>query len=87
MIKTIKLEKTCECTKVYKKSNCAAFHDLKVGDKMYFSVEMSSAGYGGNGTYAKFISCENLQNHIVSELSFNQIERVMCNYEWSEVKC
>ena len=51
---------------------------------------MTRAGYrqGGNGlqgtTYAKYIHIENTRTGGVSDLTFNQIERILKNFEFEE---
>ena len=79
------LKTTCKVTAIHKNSSSPAFKNLKVGDLIYFSIPVAPAGTGGRGTYASYIQCENLKTNEISKLSFNQISRVLDNFEWEEV--
>ena len=70
--------------KVLKKSSSPAFKDLQPNDSMDFTVEIKAVGRN-KGTYATYIECHNLQNDKVSRLSFNQIGRVLNNFEFEQV--
>lgn len=70
--------------KVLKKSQSPAFKDLQPNDSMNFIVEIKAVGRN-KGTYATYIECHNLQNGKVSKLSFNQIGRVLNNFEFEQV--
>ena len=73
-------------------STTGAFKGAKVGDKIYFTCPMTRAGYrhGGNGlhgtTYAKYIHIENVRTGGVSDLTFNQIEKTLKNFEFEEIQ-
>jgi len=74
---------------IYGKSTTGAFKDASVGDKIIFTCPMTKAGRrpdsGGYGTtYAKYIHIENARTGGVSDLTFNQIERVLKNFELEE---
>lgn len=71
------------CTKVNKKSQSPAFKGLAVGDVIEFSTEIKSVGRN-RGTYATYIKCYNLVSKEVSELSFNQMGRVLNNFEFEQ---
>ena len=70
--------------KVFKKSQSPAFKDLQPNDAIDFTVEIKAVGRN-KGTYATYIECHSLQNDEVSKLSFNQIGRVLSNYEFEQV--
>lgn len=79
----------CEgvCTKVLNKSTSPAFKGLQVGDTINFSVEIQRAGRRNDrrsGSYATYILCENPKTKETSILSFNQLARVMNNFEFEE---
>lgn len=71
------------CTKVNKISQSPAFKGLMVGDIIKFSTEIEAVGRN-KGTYATYIRCFNPTSNEVSELSFNQIERVLNNFEFEQ---
>ena len=75
----------CEgvCTKVLKKSTSPAFKGLQVGDTINFSTEIQRAGRN-KSTYATYILCENPKTQEKSVLSFNQISKVLNNFEFEE---
>lgn len=82
----IYLEKTYKVTAVHKTSASAAFKKLAIGDLIHFSVPLSAVGRNCGRTYATYITCKNLQTDAKSELSFNQVGRVIGNFEWEEIK-
>lgn len=69
------------CTKINKKSQSPAFKRLDVGDIIEFSTEIRAVGRN-SGTYATYIKCFNPASKEISELSFNQIGRVLSNFEF-----
>ena len=71
------------CTKVNKRSQSPAFKGLVVGDIIEFSAEIKAVGRNG-GSYATYIKCLNPISKEVSELSFNQIGRVLINFEFEQ---
>jgi hypothetical protein len=71
------------CTKVNKKSQSPAFKGLMIGDIIKFSTVIEAVGRN-KGTYATYIRCFNPASNEVSELSFNQIERVLNNFEFEQ---
>lgn len=71
------------CTKVNKRSQSPAFKGLVVGDIIEFSAEIKAVGRNG-GSYATYIKCFNPISKEVSELSFNQIGRVLINFEFEQ---
>lgn len=70
--------------KVFKKSQSPAFKDLQPNDLIDFTVEIKAVGRN-KGTYPTYIECRNLQSGKVSKLSFNQIGRVLSNFEFEQV--
>lgn len=74
---------------VHGKSTTGAFKDAIVSDKIIFTCPMTKAGRrndsGGYGTtYAKYINIFNERTGGESNLTFNQIERVLRNFEFEE---
>ncbi len=82
----MKLKCRATCVKVHKKSQSPAFKDLRYGDVIEFSVEIERAGNASRGTKATFIRCFNPQTNHESNLSFNQIMRVLNNFDFVEVE-
>ena len=79
------LKCNAECVEVKKKSSSPAFINLQVGDVISFSVEIKAVGRN-KGTYATYIRCYNCKTKRTSDLSFNQIERVLNNFEFEELE-
>ena len=79
------LKTIAKCTKVLKKSQSPAFKDIHVGDNILFSCEIKPSGRN-KSTYATYIHCENMRTGEKSYLSFNQIQRVLDNFEFEEMK-
>lgn len=71
------LKTTATVTKINRKSSSPCFKDLKVGDVIEFSVPILYAGNGSHGSYATYIRCYNRRTNAESQLSFNQIEKVL----------
>lgn len=79
------LETVAKCIKIKKKSKSAAFQNMQIGDIVHFSCELSSARYcSSGGTCAKYITCHNLRTDQISILSFNQLDRILWNFEFAE---
>lgn len=70
------LKTTATVIKINRKSSSPCFKDLKVGDVIEFSVPIIKVGRN-RGTYATYILCHNCRTDVESELSFNQIEKVL----------
>ena len=79
------LQTIAKCVKINKKSSSPAFKNIQVGDKILFSCPIKASGYN-NGTYATYILCRNERTGEESDLSFNQISRVLKNFEFEELK-
>jgi hypothetical protein len=73
-----------KCVKVNGKSQSPAFKGIAVGDVIDFSTEIKPVGRNG-GTYAVYIKCFNPKTGEVSNLSFNQIGRVLYNFEFKQL--
>lgn len=71
-----------KCMKVYKKSSSPAFKDLQVGDIIEFSINIERVGTGRSGSHAAYIKCVNPKTSLQSKLSFNQIGKVLENFEF-----
>lgn len=71
------LRTTATVTKINRKSSSPCFKDLKVGDVIEFSVPISYAGYDSHGTCTTYIRCYNRRTNAESQLSLNQIDRVL----------
>ena len=81
----MKLKCSAICTKVNKKSSSPAFMNLAVNDRIDFSIDIEAVGVGRGGSHAAYIRCVNPQTNLVSKLSFNQIGRVLDNFEFKEI--
>ena len=70
------LKTTATVTKINRKSTSPCFKDLKIGDVIEFSVPIVRVGRH-RGTYATYILCHNCRTNVESQLSFNQIDKVL----------
>ena len=70
------LKTTATVTKINRKSSSPCFKDLKIGDVIEFSVPIIRVDRH-RGTYATYILCHNCRTDVESQLSFNQIEKVL----------
>lgn len=71
------------CIKINSKSQSPAFKRLSIGDLIIFSTEIKAVGRN-RGTYATYINCYNPISKENSQLSFNQIGRVLNNFEFEQ---
>ena len=78
------LKATAIVTKINRKSSSPCFKNLKVGDVIEFSVPIIRVGRH-RGTYATYILCHNCRTDVESQLSFNQIEKVLECCELEEI--
>jgi len=81
----MKLKCTAKCIKVNKKSSSPAFMNLEVNDLIEFSIDIEYVGVSRGGSHAAYIICKNPKTLLQSKLSFNQIERVLANFEFEEI--
>ena len=79
------LRTIAKCTKIIKKSASPAFQNIQIGDKILFSCDIKPSGRN-KSTYATYICCKNERTGEESNLSFNQIPRVLKNFEFEEMK-
>lgn len=81
------LKTTATVTKINRKSSSPCFKDLKIGDVIEFSIPIKNVGRkcGRRGSLAAYILCHNRRTNAESELSFNQIEKVLECCELEEV--
>ena len=75
---------------IHGRSTTGAFKDAMIGDKIIFTCPMTRAGRrndsGGYGTtYAKYINVFNERTGGESNLTFNQIERILKNFDFEEL--
>lgn len=70
------LRTTAAVAKINRKSSSPCFKDLKIGDVIEFSVPIVKVGRH-RGTYATYILCHNCRTNVESQLSFNQIEKIL----------
>lgn len=78
------LKTTATVIKINRKSSSPCFKDLKIGDVIEFSTPIIRVGRS-RGTYATYILCHNCRTDVESQLSFNQIEKVLECCELEEI--
>lgn len=68
-------------TKINRKTKAKMFENLKVGDKIEFSVPIKQAGRS-RGTYATYIKAINISTNEETFSSFNQLPSVLDAFEF-----
>ncbi|HEY5561962.1 MAG TPA: hypothetical protein VIK72_09465 [Clostridiaceae bacterium] len=68
-------------TKINRKTKAKMFENLKVGDKIEFSVPIKHAG-SNRGTYATYIGVRNVETREETSISFNQLPTVLRAFEF-----
>lgn len=71
-------------TKINKKTKAKMFENLKVGDKIEFSVPIKYAGRN-HGSYATYIGVRNVETGEETSSSFNQLPTVLRAFEFEEL--
>jgi hypothetical protein len=69
--------------KINKKTKAQMFKNLKVGDRIHLSIAVKAAG-SHRGTYASYITIQNLQTEEVAVKSFNEIGTILDCFEFEE---
>ena len=81
----MKLKCRAKCLKILKKTKAQVFKDIQEGDIMYLYIAMTSVGSRRGRTYAPEITCVHERTGQYNRLSFNQIDRVLSNFEFEEI--
>lgn len=81
------LRTTATVTKINRKSSSPCFNNLQLGDVIEFSIPIKNVGRkcSRRGSLASYILCHNHRTNAKSELSFNQIEKVLECCELEEI--
>ena len=79
------LRTIAKCTKIYKKSASPAFQNIQTGDKILFSFDIKPSGRNKSSS-ATYILCKNERTGEESNLTLYQIQRVLKNFEFEEMK-
>lgn len=79
------LKCVAKCIKVHKKSSSPAFINLQIDDIIEFSIDIERVGIGRGGSHAAYIRCVNPKTSLQSKLSFNQIGKVLENFEFIQI--
>lgn len=70
-------------TKLNRKTKAQMFQNLKVGDKVQFSIPIKRAGIG-RGTHASYICSKNVETGETNFSSFNQLPSILDAFEFEE---
>ena len=73
--------KTLEITNIIRKTKAEMFKNLAIGNKIVISVKVESAG-SNRGTYASYMTVENIENGECAYKSFNQINQILNCFEF-----
>lgn len=68
-------------TKINRKTKAKMFVNLKVGDKLEFSVPIEYAGHN-RGTYATYIRIKNMETGETTSSSFNQLPSILSAFDF-----
>lgn len=69
--------------KTNRKTSAVMFKNLKVGDKVEFSIPISKAGLRmGRGTHASYITSRNVTTNEINTSSFNQLPNILNAFEF-----
>ena len=68
-------------TKINRKTKAKLFKDLKIGDKVEFSVPIKRAG-SNRSTYATYIEIKNIETNEYTYSSFNQLPKILDTFEF-----
>lgn len=71
---------TLVVTKINRKTKAKMFENLKVGDKIKFSVPIKYAGRN-HGSYATYILIKNIETGETTHSSFNQLPSILDAFE------
>ena len=72
---------------IKKPTKTQMFQNICIGDIIDFSVRLGAVGSSRGRSYAVCITCENQRTGEVNKnLSFNQIDRVLDNFEFEEIE-
>jgi len=71
-------------TKILKKTKAKMFENLKVGDRLLFSVPLQASGRNGNSIYATYITVRNCETGETTQSSFNQLPIVLKAFSFTE---
>ena len=70
-------------TSIERKTKAKMFENLKVGDKVLFSVPIKYAG-SNRGTYATYIEIQNINTREKTQSSFNQLPTILKAFTFTE---
>ena len=76
------LRTIAKCTKIIKKSASPAFQNIQIGDKILFSCDIKPSGRNKSA----YVCCKNERTGGESNLTLYQIQRVLKNFEFEEMK-
>jgi hypothetical protein len=70
---------------IFKKSSSPAFKGAQTGDIIDFRIPIAEVGRTRRSTHAAFIDCINRRTGETSNLSFNQLGRILTGYEMEQL--
>ena len=70
---------------VLKKTTAKLFKDLKVGNRIELFVRLEAAGSRRGRTYSTYIKVMNLDTEEVVSKSFNELPKLLDNFELQEL--
>ena len=83
----MRLKCRAKCMAIKKPTKTNMFLNICFGDILEFSVKLGRVGSSRGMSYAVCITCQNQRTGEVNKnLSFNQIDRVLDNFEFEEIE-
>lgn len=73
-----------EVIKIKKRTQAKVFKNVEPGDIVQFSIGIERAG-SNSGTYASYITFENLTKKETARKSFNEMPKLIENFELAEM--
>lgn len=81
----VKLKCVVKITKILKKSCANMFSDVKEGDKILFSIDLTRAGRCRNGTRPAKVTCCNLTSGQEVVKTLNELDPILKSFEYEEI--
>lgn len=84
-VKYVTLTAVARISGIIKKSSSPVFNGAQVGDIVDFRIPIAEVGRTRRSTHAAFIDCINRRTGKASNLSFNQLGRILAGYEMEQL--
>ena len=72
-------------TKILKKTKTRLIKDLKIGERIMFSMPMKGLGRGRSGIYASHVTVTNLDTDDKTRFTLNEMDRIFTLIELEKI--